>query len=227
MPSQSAAAQHSPSADSGAAAGGGCVEQLALALLRYSAAREQEDFNQATWTCRICFEEVWHGVMWHAVQGPLRVCVCVCVCTQQRCWLPPSLTRHRLRPTNTPSTTTHATRSPAPPACAWTAVTSTAAAAWPAPRARSCRRASWMPCAAPSLAAAGCARAHRGVLLRAGCVRACAGAPPGGPACRDAGGVCEVLRVERVRMCVSCSPDEPWARVHAHAHGCRWCRPAW
>jgi hypothetical protein len=35
-----------------------CVEQLAVQLLRYSAAREAEAFMAASWTCNICFDTV-------------------------------------------------------------------------------------------------------------------------------------------------------------------------
>jgi hypothetical protein len=34
------------------------ADQLAMQLLRYDAAREHEDFNNSSWTCTICFEQV-------------------------------------------------------------------------------------------------------------------------------------------------------------------------
>jgi hypothetical protein len=62
---QKATAQHPPEAAHTGSSDEGCssssvvpADQLAMQLLRYDAAREHEDFNNSSWTCNICFEQV-------------------------------------------------------------------------------------------------------------------------------------------------------------------------
>jgi hypothetical protein len=96
------------------------VDQLALQLLRYSAAREQQDFNNGTWTCGICFDAVGGG--WEL----LLVCV-QCASHSQMRPAPLTLGCHAS------ICSMHTCRCLAPPACGCpTATTFTAPPASPA-----------------------------------------------------------------------------------------------